>query len=443
MEIPLHINEILERMENNGYQAYIVGGCVRDSLMGLVPHDYDITTSALPADTERIFADCRVIETGIRHGTVTVLYKGIGVEITTFRVDGEYTDSRRPDSVTFTDRIDEDLSRRDFTINGIAYNPRRGLVDPFGGQGDISAEIIRCIGSAEQRFSEDSLRILRALRFSAVLGFEIEDNTASVIREHCPDLDRVSKERVFAELTRLLCGKDVKRVMTGFPEVFTRIFPPLAEQIGYDQNSKYHNSTLYEHTVRAVEAAPAEPAMRFAMLFHDMGKPKYRTVGEDGQAHYYGHAEESAKLADAFLRELKCSNAFRERVCGIVRYHDIPVDVSRKYIRRALAKHGIERFRDIMLSHMADDSAKTELAIPRIETARRSIEIAEEIAANQPCLTLRDLKITGRDLKELMPPSPRMGEILSQLLNEVIEETLPNEREALLNRARIILGETF
>ncbi|MCH5205915.1 MAG: HD domain-containing protein [Oscillospiraceae bacterium] len=436
MEIPYHINEILNRLEEAGYRAYIVGGCVRDSLMGLVPHDYDITTSALPEDTERVFADCRIIETGIKHGTVTVLYKGIGVEITTFRVDGEYTDSRRPDSVTFTDRIEEDLSRRDFTINGIAYNPEKGLTDPFGGQQDISAGVIRCIGDPERRFSEDSLRILRALRFSSVLGFVIENNTAAAIREHKADLDNVSRERVFSELTRLLCGKDVRRVMMEFPEVFAQILPPLKAMIGYEQCSKYHNSDLYEHTARAVEAAPAEPAMRLAMLFHDMGKPACKSVGEDGQFHFYGHAEESVKIADGLLRELKSSNELRERIREIVRYHDIPVETSPKYIRRALSKHGIERFRDIMYSHMADDSAKADFVLPRIETARRALELAEEIAAQKPCLTLKSLAISGRDLLEFLPPSRQIGEILSTLLGEVVEEKLPNEKTALLKRAR-------
>ena len=436
MEIPCHINESLERLENSGYSAYIVGGCVRDSLMGLTPHDYDITTSALPTDTERVFSDCRVIETGIKHGTVTVLYKGISVEITTFRVDGEYTNSRRPDSVTFTDRIEEDLSRRDFTINGIAFNPRHGLIDPFGGQRDISAGMIRCIGSPEKRFSEDSLRILRALRFSSVLGFKIEENTAVAIFEHRADLDKVSKERVFSELTRLLCGKDVQRVLMEFPEVFAQILPPLGQQIGYEQGSKYHNSTLYEHTARSVEAAPPETALRLAMLFHDMGKPLCKTVGSDGQCHYYGHAEHSAKIADELLRELKCSNALRERVCHIVRYHDAPVDTSPKAIRRALSKHGIELFRDLIYAHIADDSAKADFVLPRIETAKLALALAEETASQQPCLTLKSLEVSGRDLSGIVPPSPRMGEILNQLLAEVLEEKLQNEKNALLKRAR-------
>ncbi len=440
MQIPYHIEEILERLENSGYEAYIVGGCVRDNIMGLAPHDFDITTSALPCQTEQVFSDCRVIETGIKHGTVTVLYKGTSVEITTYRVDGTYSDSRRPDKVTFTKNIRDDLSRRDFTVNGIAYSPRRGITDPFGGMRDIKTGIIRCIGNADERFSEDALRILRALRFSSVLGFEIEENTANAVRRHKNDLDLVSRERVFSELTRLLCGKDVRRVLTDFSDVIAVIIPQLETTIGYDQHSKYHNSTLYEHTARAVEAAPAEPALRFAMLLHDVGKPACRSVGEDGEFHFYGHAEESAKIAEEVLRELKAPNTLRERVCDIIRHHDAPVDLSKKTIRKALSRHGFERFCDYMYAHMADDSAKAGFCLPRIETARQAVAIAEEINAETPCLTVKDLKISGRDLMEFIEPSPRMGKILSQLLSEVLEEKIANEKKALIKRAAEIVN---
>lgn len=441
MDIPFQIQEILNRLENRGYKAFVVGGCVRDALMDKTPHDYDITTSALPKETERVFADCRVIETGIKHGTVTVLYKGQSIEITTFRIDGEYADGRHPNSVTFSRNIEDDLSRRDFTMNGIAYNPKTGLTDPFGGAEDIKKRTIRCIDSPDRRFSEDALRILRALRFSAVLGFDIEENTAGSMLEHRSDLHKVSAERIFSELNQLLCGSDIKRVMLAFSPIFAEILPPLAEQINYDQGSKYHDSTLYEHTARAVEAAPPEPALRLAMLFHDMGKPLCRTVGDNGECHYYGHAERSTELADKLLRMLKCGNALRERVCAIVKYHDIPISASRKSIKRQLAKHGFEGFLDIVNAHIADDSAKAPFARERIPTARECIAIAGEITAERPCLTLKELDISGRDLKGIVPPSPLMGEILSRLLAEVLEETLPNEKQALLQRARELANQ--
>lgn len=436
MELPFQIAEILERLERSGYDAFVVGGCVRDALMGNQPHDYDITTSALPNETERVFAGCRVIETGIKHGTVTVLYKGQSIEITTFRIDGEYADGRHPDSVTFSRSIEDDLSRRDFTMNGIAYNPKVGLVDPFGGENDIKSHIIRCIGDPELRFSEDALRILRALRFSSVLGFTIEERTAETIASHRSDLHKVSAERIFSELKRLLCGKDIKRVMLEYPKVFSEILPPLAEQVGYDQGSRYHDSTLYEHTARAVAAAPAEPALRLAMLFHDTGKPRCRTVGEDSECHYYGHAGISTELADGLLRMLKCDNILRERVCAIIKYHDTPVDPSRRIVRRRLSQYGTELFRDIMYAQIADGTAQSELGRTRVENARKCLGIAEKIIAEQPCLTLKALAVSGKDLRGIVPPSPLMGEILSELLGEVVGEKLPNEKNALLERAK-------
>lgn len=441
MELPFQIIEVLERLEAAGCSAFVVGGCVRDHLMGLTPHDFDITTSATPRETERVFADCRVIETGIKHGTVTVLYKGVSTEITTFRVDGGYSDGRHPDSVLFSRNIVDDLSRRDFTMNGIAYSPKIGFVDPFGGKKDIESGIIRCIGDPDKRFSEDALRVLRALRFSAVLGFTIEEQTAAAINSHKTALRKVSAERILAELKRLLCGRDVKRVLLDYSSLFAEIAPPFGAEIGFEQGSKYHNSTLFEHTARAVEAAPPTVEMRFAMLFHDLGKPLCKTVGEDGECHYYGHAEKSASLCDEIMRALKCDNALRERVVRIVRYHDIPVDISRRYIRRQLAKHGAEVFEDIMNAHIADDSAKFDFCRERIPKAREAIAIAREISAQQPCLSVRTLAVSGNDLKNIVPPSPLMGEILSKLLEEVVDEKLPNEKSALLERAAEIMNE--
>lgn len=441
MELPFQISEILERFCRSGFDAYVVGGCVRDAVMGKQPHDYDITSSALPHETERVFSDCRVIETGIKHGTVTVLYKGQSIEITTFRIDGEYADGRHPDSVTFSRNIEDDLSRRDFTMNGMAYNHKSGLIDPFGGKNDINSGIIRCIGEPDLRFSEDSLRILRALRFSAVLGFSIDERTAEAIRSHRSDLHKVSAERIFSEVKQLLRGKDVRRVMTEFPEVFAEIFPPLAEQRNYDQGSRYHDSALYDHTARSVEAAPEDTALRLAMLLHDIGKPRCRTVGNDGECHYYGHAEISAELAENLLRMLKCDNALRDRVCAIIKYHDLPPDPSKRIVKRRLATFGAELFCDIMQAEIADGAAQSGLGKTRVENAAKCIETAKEILAERPCLTLKDLMISGRDLRNIMSPSPLMGKVLAELLEEVVAEKLPNEKKALLNRANELIGE--
>ena len=436
MEIPKQIEEVLEKLEKAGFEAYIVGGCVRDGIMGKTAHDYDITTSAEPCETERVFADCRVVETGIKHGTVTVLYKGMSVEITTFRVDGDYPDGRHPEKVAFSRNLKDDLARRDFTMNAIAYSPRRGIIDIFGGESDIKGRIIRCVGDPEKRFSEDALRVLRALRFSAVLGFDIEENTKSALLLKKETLAKVSKERTFSELKRLLCGENVKSVLLEYREVFAEIIPEIREMFDYDQQSKYHNSTLFEHTARAVEAAPPREEMRLAMLFHDIGKPACRSTDENGEGHYYGHAAKSAELADKILRELKCDNALRVRVCEIVKYHDIPVELSRKTIKRRLSRLGGELFCDVMEAHIADDSAKQEFARARVETARQAIRIAEEIAQEKPCLDLKGLAVNGGDLREIMEPSPVMGEILGKLLAEVVDGVLENEKPALMKRAR-------
>lgn len=441
MEMPIQIRELLERLENAGFKAYLVGGCVRDSIMGIKPHDFDITTSALPAEVERVFADCRVIETGLKHGTVTVLYKGISIEITTFRIDGEYLDGRHPESVEFSVNVEDDLSRRDFTINGMAYGLKDGLIDPFDGRADIEARVIRCIGDPDKRFDEDALRVLRALRFSARLGFEIEEKTRASMLSHKTALGKVSKERIFSELQMILCGKDIKRVMLEFHEIFSEILPPLSEQVGYDQNSKYHNSTLYEHTARAVEAAPPESTMRLVMLFHDMGKPVCRINGENGEGHYYGHADASVKIADELLRELRCDNNRRDMICRIIKYHDIPIDMSRKHIKRMISKMGYETFQYVMLAHMADDSAKADFVLPRVDIERGIIKLAEEIVNSEPCFTVKDLAIRGKDLSAIIPPSPLMGKVLQQLLSEVLDETLPNEKDALLERAKQIIRE--
>lgn len=433
--IPENIRRVLDSLHGAGYEAYIVGGCVRDALMGLQPHDFDITTSASPEETERVFADRRVIETGLKHGTVTVISGGEPVEITTFRVDGEYRDGRHPESVSFTRRIEDDLSRRDFTINGIAYAPEKGIVDLFGGRRDIERGVIRCIGEPEKRFGEDALRILRALRFSAVLGFSIEEKTAAAIRDGRAMLDKVSAERIFAELKKLLCGADAERVLREFPEVFAQIIPELSAMVGYEQNSRYHDSTLWEHTARAVGAAERDAGLRLAMLLHDAGKPKCRSTDENGESHYYAHADISSKMADDILRRLKCDNATRERVCHIIKYHDIPVELSARSIRRALAKHGLEGYRDIISAHIADDMAKAPFARERIPACREALKKAEEIAAGQPCLSVNALAISGGDLAGIIPPSPTMGRVLKKLADEVIDGELENERGALLKRA--------
>lgn len=445
MVLPENISRALDMLESAGHEAWVVGGCVRDSLMGIIPHDYDITTSALPAETEQVFAGYRLIETGLKHGTVTVLADGSSIEITTYRVDGEYRDSRRPERVTFTRNIRDDVSRRDFTMNGIAYNPKQGYFDEFGGAEDIKAGVIRCIGKPEKRFREDALRILRGLRFSASLGFEIEENTARAMHDTRELLNKISAERVFSELCGLLTGRNshrnIFRVLTEFRDIAAVIIPEFRECTGFVQHSRFHCFDVYEHCVMSAQKAAEISAgsecrlpLTLAMLLHDIGKPQRFTLGEDGEGHFYGHAAVSADIAEDILRRLKCSNALRERVCTIVRYHDVPLSDTDKSVRRLLRKYGLETVRDICLAHICDDSAKTPECAGRCGEWCAVLSRAEALAPSC-CLTLKDLAVDGKALSGLMEPSPEMGKTLKFLLDEVINGNFPNEREFLLKEA--------
>lgn len=445
MVLPENISRALDMLESAGHEAWVVGGCVRDSLMGIIPHDYDITTSALPAETEQVFAGYRLIETGLKHGTVTVLADGSPIEITTYRVDGEYRDSRRPERVTFTRNIRDDVSRRDFTMNGIAYNPKQGYFDEFGGAEDIKAGVIRCIGKPEKRFREDALRILRGLRFSASLGFEIEENTARAMHDTRELLNKISAERVFSELCGLLTGRNshrnIFRVLTEFRDIAAVIIPEFRECTGFVQHSRFHCFDVYEHCVMSAQKAAEISSgsecrlpLTLAMLLHDIGKPQRFTLGEDGEGHFYGHAAVSADIAEDILRRLKCSNALRERVCTIVRYHDVPLSDTDKSVRRLLRKYGLETVRDICLAHICDDSAKTPECAGRCGEWCAVLSRAEALAPSC-CLTLKDLAVDGKALSGLMEPSPEMGKALKFLLDEVINGNFPNEREFLLKEA--------
>lgn len=445
MILPENISRALDMLESAGHEAWVVGGCVRDSLMGIIPHDYDITTSALPAETEQVFAGYRLIETGLKHGTVTVLADGSPIEITTYRVDGEYRDSRRPERVTFTRNIRDDVSRRDFTMNGIAYNPKQGYFDEFGGAEDIKAGVIRCIGKPEKRFREDALRILRGLRFSASLGFEIEENTARAMHDTRELLNKISAERVFSELCGLLTGRNshrnIFRVLTEFRDIAAVIIPEFRKCTGFVQHSRFHRFDVYEHCVMSAQKAAEISAdsecrlpLTLAMLLHDIGKPQRFTLGEDGEGHFYGHAAVSADIAEDILRRLKCSNALRERVCTIVRYHDVPLSDTDKSVRRLLRKYGLETVRDICLAHICDDSAKTPECAGRCGEWCAVLSRAEALAPSC-CLTLKDLAVDGKALSGLMEPSPEMGKTLKFLLDEVINGNFPNEREFLLKEA--------
>ncbi len=439
IKIPIQVNRALEILCGGGHSAFIVGGAVRNILMGIPVHDWDIASSALPSETLELFKDYRTVETGIKHGTVTVIIDGISLEITTFRIEKSYSDNRHPDSVDFTRRIDEDLSRRDFTVNAIAYSPQAGFVDPFGGREDIERGVIRCVGETDTRFSEDALRILRALRFAAVLGFEIDPETAKSIKKNYRLLANISVERIFTELSKLLCGKNAGKILREYKEVIFYILPELVPTNGCMQNHERHVFDVWEHTVAAVEHIPPEPALRFAMLFHDAGKPKCKTTDENGVDHFYSHGKESKRIAFDALTRLKTSNKFREHVCNLVEYHDfLPDKISKKTYKKYIARLGIDTVKELFLVREADVSAQNPKFLKE-SLAKNAVgmKIIEEIENENACFKISDLAVNGKDLAEAgITPSPAMGEILTALLDEVMEDKLENNKELLINRAK-------
>ena len=435
MQLPVYVNNALSRLTSAGFEAFVVGGCVRDALMGRTPGDYDVTTSALPEETAAVFAGERVIETGLRHGTVTVLLDGNPLEITTFRVDGAYSDARHPDEVSFTRSLREDLSRRDFTMNALAWSPESGLVDPFGGETDIRAQRIRCVGDPGTRFREDALRILRCLRFAAVLGFSIDAATAAAARENRALLAHISAERVAEELKKLVCGPDVRRVVLEETEVLGAVVPELLPLRGFDQRNPNHCFDILEHAAAVCEAVPPEPVLRLAALLHDLGKPDCFFMGEDGVGHFYGHAQRGAELVEPILRRLRFDNESRERITELVRRHDLRIEPTDKGVARCLRRYGPEFFFQLVQLKRADALAHAPGAA-RDERVQRSEElerIGRDLLARKACFSLRDLAVNGNDLLAAgYAPGPAVGEALNALLDAVTDGQVPNEKCALL-----------
>lgn len=439
IKLPKAIEKALCMIEDAGYEGYIVGGCVRDALMGLAPHDYDITTSALPDEVKGVFKEYKVIETGIKHGTVTVLMEGFPLEITTFRVEGEYLDGRRPSSVAFTRNLKEDVARRDFTMNAMAMDVRGEVYDYFGGREDLKDGIIRAVGEATTRFEEDALRIMRALRFASVTGFEIEAATADALFECKEMLTRISAERIREELVKLLLGKDAKSVLLKYWDVLTVIVPELAPMKGFEQKNKWHIYPVHEHTAVAVHSAPLDEALRVTMLLHDIGKPKCFSIGDDGEGHFYGHANVSVDMAREILSRLKFDNETRDRVLRAIKYHDVQIESAPKQVKRALNKYTVEGFLDLISVKRADNLAQNpELAI-RQEYLDQLVSIAEEILKEEACFSLKNLEVNGSDLIALgVKPGKEIGILLDELLEAVIEEKIPNDRAKLLEFAQKI-----
>lgn len=424
----------IEMLRAAGYEAFAVGGCVRDRLMGGEPGDWDITTSALPEETLEVFRQFRTIETGLQHGTVTVLLDGLSLEITTYRVDGDYIDHRHPGSVSFTKTLEDDLKRRDFTMNALAWNPERGLVDVFGGQDDIDKRLIRCVGEAAVRFREDGLRILRALRFAAVLGFAIEEETARAIRGEKELLKNISAERIHVELTKLLCGKHAAKILREFADVLCVPLPELEPMIGFEQHNEHHCHDVWEHTLAVVENSPAEPCLRWAALFHDAGKPGTFSLDESDVGHFYGHAPRSAEMADEIMGRLRFDNESRRRVLLLVRHHDGPLENDAKFLKRKLNKLGEQGFFELLALCRADNMGQAEAYRVRQRHYDDIEKTARELLAGESCFSLKDLAVNGHDLVALGYKGREIGRILDGLLEAVMDEQVENSREALLKR---------
>ena len=433
--IPQEVCAVLQTLERAGYEAYIVGGCVRDMRMGKVPHDWDVTTSALPQETMALF-DHFAIPTGLQHGTVTVRSGGLSCEVTTFRTDGDYPDHRHPAAVTFTRSLREDLARRDLTVNAMAMDMQGTLHDPFGGQADIRRRILRCVGEPERRFQEDALRILRTLRFSATLGFVIEEDTHRALRAQCGDLRYVAAERVREELTKLLCGADVLRVLLEDPQVLGVVLPEILPCVGFDQHNRHHCYDVWGHTAHAVAAAPPDPVLRWAMLLHDLGKPRCFTMDEQGVGHFHGHHRPSAEMAETVCRRLRFDRAAAQQICMLVRYHDRPIPLTERAIRRAMNQLGVEGLRQLCAVKRADNLAQHPDYRGRQREINEGEAIMDELLRKDACFSLKQLAVNGWDMAALGLEGPAIGQMLQTLLEAVMDGAADNDRDALLALAK-------
>ena len=436
MRLPTSVGAVLGRLRDAGYEAYIVGGSVRDALRGLTPHDYDMTTSATPEEVKAVFAGDRVVETGVKHGSVTGMASGEPVEVTTYRVDGDYRDHRHPDSVTFTRSLEEDLARRDFTMNAIAYAPGVGFVDPFGGCADIDAHIIRAVGEPERRFEEDALRILRALRFSSTLGFAIEEATAAAAYQKRDLLLNVSAERVREEVMKLLGGDGAGEVLRRYADILAVRLPEIRPMIGCAQHTPYHLFDVWEHTVRVVEGLPKDPLLRLAGLYHDAAKPACKSTDHNGQDHFHGHPAKSAVLLDERMAALRFDNKSRETAVLLTRMHDLRIPPRQADVLRLLSEIGYENFLLWNDLQRADNDAH-DPSNPVIIRGKQNIaairRLGEELQSRGACYRLTDLALTGKDiLAETCLTGKAVGEALGLLLGAVMDGRVTNTREALL-----------
>lgn len=437
IRLPGQVADIIHTLQRAGFEAYAVGGCVRDSILGREPDDWDITTSAKPEQVKALFG--RTVDTGIKHGTVTVLKDRTGYEVTTYRIDGEYEDGRHPKDVVFTASLEEDLKRRDFTINAMAYNEEQGLVDLFDGIGDIERKVLRCVGDPAERFREDALRMMRAVRFSAQLGYEIEERTKEAMAKLAGTLEKISAERIATELVKLLVSDHPEKLRTCWETGMTAVFfPEFDRMMETGQNNPHHCYSVGEHTIRSLMEVRADRVLRLAMLLHDSGKPVTKTTDEAGIDHFHGHVQESARIAKRLLRRLKFDNDTTDRVVRLVSAHDVWILPDAKHMRRAMNRLGEDLFPELFEVKEADMKAQSLYERKEKENLLSQLrQIYEEVKAAGACVTLKDLAVNGSDLIAAgMKPGKELGVVLKALLEEVLEDPSCNERDRLLKRAK-------
>ena len=437
IKIPSYAQTAIDILEKNGYSAHIVGGCVRDSLLGIDASDYDITTDALPSQVSKVFSAYHIIETGIKHGTVSVVIEKNPIEITTYRIDGAYKDNRRPEKVEFTDKLVDDLSRRDFTINAMAYNEKSGIIDYYNGKSDLCKKIIRCVGDADTRFNEDALRILRALRFASVLGFEIENEAKKSIHKNKSLLKNIAAERIQIEFFKLICGVNASKIVDEYKDVIAVFVPQIGAMFDFCQHSKYHIYDVWKHCVSTMENVEPELVLRLAALFHDIGKPQTFSLDDEQCGHFYAHAKKSVELVDDILNSLKCTGETKRSVLQLVKYHDARLCETKKSVKKWLGKIGVDLFFDLIQLQMADTRAHaSEFVDKRIAQLSNIKSLADEVIFDGECFSKKDLAINGNDILNLGFVGKEIGNMLDVLLELVIEGEIENEKNVLLDKAK-------
>ena len=432
INIPENVSFVIKRLESRGFEAYIVGGCVRDSLMGLIPDDYDVTTNALPEQIKNCFSDTKTIDTGIKHGTVTVVSGGENVEVTTYRVDGEYKDFRRPETVSFTDKLTEDLSRRDFTINAMCYSHRTGIIDKFGGQRDLFNHLVRCVGDPQKRFGEDALRILRALRFASRFDFSIESTTALAIHEMCPLVNNVSAERIRTELVKLLCGSAPAEILIEYSDVITKIIPEFRKCLDFEQHSSYHIYDVWEHTAYSVENSANDPYVRLALFFHDIEKPSCFRYDEEGEAHFPNHEKKGADTAENIMRRLKFDNKTIDIVSCLIRYHYVtPVD-DRIVVKKLLWKIGEKNLGRLIEVIKGNSRAMQSFCLDKLTVLGAMMIRMYDVIRSGECYKEDMLALKGDDIAAEGFVGKEIGSALHYLVEAVIDGRVKNEKSELM-----------